>query len=443
MQACPYDALYIDPDTHTAAKCNYCAHRIDLGLEPACVNVCPEHAIISGDMDNPQSEISQLLAQEEVTVRKEEKKTAPNLFYINGDAASLVPEQTERSDDYVWSAQTRGVGHYARAAEKLAWSNEDVVQELLKRETTQPAVPVARPQKSVAVLMEGGVTSKLAYDIPDKGILWGWEVPAYVLTKAISSGVSIVFALALILGIVDPLAGLWSVLTSLGFLMLTGVLLVMDLDRPDRFLYVLLRPQWRSWLTRGGYAITVFGAVLAAQFLATLLGAHGFATIMAYLCLPVAILVAVYTAFLFAQAKGRDFWESKLLSWHMLVHSVMAGAAMMILLQYFGLIEISDSGYSVIVMTGAILANLVILFAEFRMKHKTHDAIRTAGMIFHGRYALQFWGGGVLLGNVLPLLFIWLLGVNSVQIGAALAVLAGIYLVDRIWVEAPQRIPLS
>jgi hypothetical protein len=77
------------------------------------------------------------------------------------------------------------------------------------------------------------------------------------------------------------------------------------------------------------------------------------------------------------------------------------------------------------------------------MKHKTHDAIRTAGMIFHGRYALQFWGGGVLLGNVLPSLFIWLLGVNSVQIGAALAVLAGIYLVDRIWVEAPQRIPLS
>ena len=40
MQACPYDALYIDPETSTAAKCNYCAHRVDVGLEPACVNVC-------------------------------------------------------------------------------------------------------------------------------------------------------------------------------------------------------------------------------------------------------------------------------------------------------------------------------------------------------------------------------------------------------------------
>ncbi|MCA9310218.1 MAG: 4Fe-4S dicluster domain-containing protein, partial [Phycisphaerales bacterium] len=49
MQACPYDAIYIDPETHTAAKCHYCAHRVDVGLEPACVVVCPEHAIIAGD----------------------------------------------------------------------------------------------------------------------------------------------------------------------------------------------------------------------------------------------------------------------------------------------------------------------------------------------------------------------------------------------------------
>ena len=70
MQACPYDAIYIDPDTHTAAKCHYCAHRTDIGLEPACVVVCPEHAIIAGDMDDPRTEISQILATEKVTVRK-------------------------------------------------------------------------------------------------------------------------------------------------------------------------------------------------------------------------------------------------------------------------------------------------------------------------------------------------------------------------------------
>ncbi|RMD99986.1 MAG: 4Fe-4S dicluster domain-containing protein, partial [Calditrichaeota bacterium] len=117
MQACPYDALYIDPETHTAAKCNYCAHRIDIGLEPACVNVCPEHAIISGDLDDPFSEIYQLVAREQVQARKVEKGTRPKLFYINGDAASLVPGMTSPSASYLQTEQATGVGHFAKYAE--------------------------------------------------------------------------------------------------------------------------------------------------------------------------------------------------------------------------------------------------------------------------------------------------------------------------------------
>ena len=50
MQACPYDSIYIDPDEGTAAKCHFCAHRTEVGLEPSCVVVCPEHAIIAGDL---------------------------------------------------------------------------------------------------------------------------------------------------------------------------------------------------------------------------------------------------------------------------------------------------------------------------------------------------------------------------------------------------------
>ena len=55
MQACPYDAIYIDKPTNTAAKCNFCAHRVDNGLEPACVTVCPTHSIWVGDLDDPES----------------------------------------------------------------------------------------------------------------------------------------------------------------------------------------------------------------------------------------------------------------------------------------------------------------------------------------------------------------------------------------------------
>ena len=58
-------------------------------MEPACVNVCPEHAIISGDMEDPTSEIATLLAREQVSVRKSAKGTVPNLFYIDGRAKKI------------------------------------------------------------------------------------------------------------------------------------------------------------------------------------------------------------------------------------------------------------------------------------------------------------------------------------------------------------------
>src|ERR1700722_13919029 len=62
LQACPYDALSIDPNNNTAAKCNFCAHRVEMSLEPACVIVCPTQAILAGDLDNPGSKVSRPIA---------------------------------------------------------------------------------------------------------------------------------------------------------------------------------------------------------------------------------------------------------------------------------------------------------------------------------------------------------------------------------------------
>ena len=50
IAACPYDAIFINPEDHSAEKCNFCAHRLETGLEPACVVVCPTEAILVGDM---------------------------------------------------------------------------------------------------------------------------------------------------------------------------------------------------------------------------------------------------------------------------------------------------------------------------------------------------------------------------------------------------------
>src|SRR5713226_2384980 len=103
MQACPYDALYIDPSTQTAAKCNYCAHRLEVGLEPACVVVCPVQAIVPGDLDDPRSTISRLVASQQTQVRKPEQGTRPKLYYLGAEAAALTPDMQERRGGYVFS----------------------------------------------------------------------------------------------------------------------------------------------------------------------------------------------------------------------------------------------------------------------------------------------------------------------------------------------------
>lgn len=447
MQACPYDALYIDPENHTAAKCNYCAHRIDVGLEPACVNVCPEHAIISGDMDDPNTEIFELLGRQAVTVRKAEKGTQPNLFYINGDAASLNPSANERSDAYFWSEQSRGVGHYARATEKLAYTNGDVLQTILeanRQEATAGEIADKGPVKSIDLMLG---KSRRVYDAPNKGILWGWEVSAYVWTKAIAAGAFLVPFAAMMLGSAEP-SGLtywWALGAALFFLGATGAFLVKDLDRPDRFLYVLLRPHWSSWLVRGGYTITVYGGLLTLLGVLRFMGwGAALAPVLYGLTAIAAVITAIYTAFLFAQAKGRDFWQSPLLVLHMLVHSFMAGAA------FFGVIALfteNGAGWTDFLgqlMLGTIVINLLTLLVELTVTHPTADAKEVVKMIVKGRYRDSFRYGTLLLGNIVPAaLLLWGGASLPVLALASVAILAGIYVTEKIWVEAPQRISLA
>lgn len=99
MMACPYGAIYMDPESHTADKCTYCAHRVEAGLEPACVVACPTEANIFGDLDEPKSKIAEHLAtHRDVRVRKPEKGTKPKHFYTGGGDAGLDPMAAKREE---------------------------------------------------------------------------------------------------------------------------------------------------------------------------------------------------------------------------------------------------------------------------------------------------------------------------------------------------------
>ncbi|WP_346351904.1 sulfate reduction electron transfer complex DsrMKJOP subunit DsrO [Oceanimonas sp. AH20CE76] len=102
VQACPYDARFINHDTQTADKCTFCVHRLEVGLLPACVESCVGGARVIGDLNNPHSQARQLMAEhaDDIKVLKPEQGTSPQVYYIG-----LGDEFLERIDGQpgLWS----------------------------------------------------------------------------------------------------------------------------------------------------------------------------------------------------------------------------------------------------------------------------------------------------------------------------------------------------
>lgn len=416
MQACPYDAIYIDPFTNTAAKCNYCAHRVDQNLLPACVVVCPTKAIIAGDIDDPTSEIHRIISRENVSVRKPEQGTQPKLFYIGADDASLTPEALSWDNAYLWG------------------------------EIRQDDRP--KEAKQSDELLVGPGDTKVVYDVHHPKP-WGWKVATYLWTKGIASGALLVAAILLLFGwagdrntfdIAAPLLGMI-------FIAATAVFLITDLKRPERFWFLLAKPNPTSWLVWGGYILGLFGAVAFLWLGAALLDLDGVQNVLMALSIPLAAASAGYTAFLFAQAEGRDSWQSPMLLPHLLVQAGVAGAA--ILLIGGALLGADDGDLRVLagVLAGAVVLSAALLLMEYSVPHVNAHVRKTIALITHGPYRSTLLGGVLLLGTLVPVALVALMfAIDAYALLGALAgvaALAGLWLYERMWVSAGQDVPLS
>lgn len=419
MQACPYDAIYIDPNTHTAAKCHYCAHRTDVGLEPACVVVCPEHAILAGDIDNPGTEIARALATQRVRARKPEQGTRPKLFYIDAEEASIVPTLAAQGNGMLW-AEWPDHG-------QADWRG-----------------PIQIGDGNMAgAMVRSAAAPRETYNAPHR-IPWHWQVPAYLTAKSVGAGAFIVAAAGVALGLL-PAAPLFTTVATFVSLLFIGIntgLLVWDLDRPDRFWTILARPQWRSWLARGAFILVGFSTVGGLYFLGHLFNQSLISNLLLWPGVILAALSAVYTAFLFAQSEGRDLWQSTLLPWHLFVQAIMAGAAALLIAgPFFGMTPEATRTLAWTLGLSLLVNLLVTVGGEFGTPHASAVAATAARMITHGRYARWYWTS-LLAGLVAPLVLVALAWSSPPGLAVAGALsLIGLFAYEWAFVMAPQDVP--
>ncbi|PYX51302.1 MAG: 4Fe-4S ferredoxin, partial [Acidobacteria bacterium] len=272
----------------------------------------------------------------------------------------------------------------------------------------------------------------------------GWQVPAYCWTKAIGSGALAIPAIAMLLGRLgaDRLRDVALSTVALLFTALTTVLLVWDLEHKARFLRVIFMPQTKSWLARGAFILIGYSGLSGIFWLASVLGFSAISSILLWPTVMAGFLAAIYTAFLFGQCEGRDLWQTPLLPVHLIVQTLMCGAASLPLLPA----ALGGSAALLAVAKEALgftlLLHLLIVAAEFMMPHATDNSAYAARLLTHGPFKNWFWGGAVFVGGVLPLAFLWTPLDHNVAI-AGLFALAGLLIFEWCFVMAGQSVPNS
>ena len=205
-----------------AQKCTLCSDRIDFGVAnglapgldpratPACVNACIADALVFGDVDDPDSKVSQLLRQQQAFRMHEELGTEPDFHYVYGQAHAPV---------------------------------------------SAPALVAAAPAEPGQVRARGVE--------PWHQVHWDWKAAGNFVCGGAGAGLFIAAAAT------SPWRGPVFLVNSVAMAMIaTGLLLLLfKIGRPWRSLYVLRQPQ-RSWMSREAWVVCAFFplAALATWF---------------------------------------------------------------------------------------------------------------------------------------------------------------------------------
>lgn len=121
MEACPYDARFVDDTMVAVDKCTFCDHRTGEMGTTACQATCPTKVRLFGDLDDENSDLVKLLKTKRFFVQKEYTQTLPKLFYILPDDEAYAKQSVSHNTKiYTWD-ELKPIYDKAKARRSKEW----------------------------------------------------------------------------------------------------------------------------------------------------------------------------------------------------------------------------------------------------------------------------------------------------------------------------------
>src|SRR5262249_4053077 len=225
--------------------------------------------------------------------------------------------------------------------------------------------------------------------------------------------------------------------------------------------YLLTKPNFRSWLVIGAYILMVYGTLCLWWLISGLRDG----AVPGLLVAATAIMGAAsacYSAFLFAQAKGRDLWQSPMFFWHLLVQAFTAGAGLWLVMSLYhhsyvsARFDVLGARMTLITISRCLfflsffmVISLCMTLTELALPHTSQDIELASRTMLRGSLKGRFWGLAIGLGLVLPLIVLgcvltlrlpWRVDSGLLAAASVLA-LAGVWWFEDVWVRAGQSVP--
>jgi formate-dependent nitrite reductase membrane component NrfD len=287
--------------------------------------------------------------------------------------------------------------------------------------------------------------ARVDYDTPHAKP-WGFDMALYLLTKGIATGTMLVgLLLTIVLGDARPLTTIAGPAISLVFLVITAGLLIADLDRPERFYYILLRSNWRSWMVWGAWFLTAQGLLTTLWIAAVMFGGGRLLVLLVWPIVLCSILTTGYTGFLFAQGLARDLWQGPLSTLDLFAQAIVEGSAVLLLASLFP--GLGDPRFTRVLTLTLIVSMLVhvavIVFENLLASNHTRHRQLAVDAIRRGAFARLFWGGAIAVAVVSIVAAALVAQLPGGPLAAAILALGGSFAWEYVWVEAGQSVPIS